>query len=115
MLINRYIEKQKKQIQREKNKELAQNVAIGVAMGAIAGLLLAPKSGEDTRKDIKTKSIEISNDIKNNIETKKDNLDSWKKTFSQIKSDIKDRVNEGKAPNENDIVQESVVVIDSID
>lgn len=35
------------------------NVIIAAAAGFVAGVLLAPKSGEDTRKDIKNKAYEM--------------------------------------------------------
>lgn len=55
-MINKFIEEKRKRIEKEKKKEVAKNVAvgtaIGTAIGAAAGILLAPKSGKETREDI---------------------------------------------------------------
>ncbi len=39
---------------KDEKKGLAVGAAIGAVVGVITGLLFAPKSGKDTRKDIKT-------------------------------------------------------------
>lgn len=38
---------------KEKNKGLAAGAAIGAVLGVITGILFAPKSGKETRKDLK--------------------------------------------------------------
>jgi len=45
-------------------------VASAIGAGVVAGLMLAPKSGKETRKDIKTKI----DDAKDTIETKGTNF-----------------------------------------
>jgi gas vesicle protein len=42
-----------------KGKKFGLGVAIGAVAGVIAGLLTAPKSGKETRKDIKNKAGEV--------------------------------------------------------
>ena len=39
-------------------------LAIGAAVGAVAALLLAPKSGKEMRSDIKGKATDVNNKIK---------------------------------------------------
>ncbi len=49
---------------RKSGASLAAGIATGVMVGAAAGLLLAPKSGKETREDIKKKSAEIAEQVK---------------------------------------------------
>ena len=37
-------------------------IAIGAAAGVVAGILTAPKSGADTRSDIKNKAVDLKDD-----------------------------------------------------
>jgi gas vesicle protein len=41
----------------------------GVAAGALAGLLLAPTSGEETRKKITDKASDLKDDLSNQLNT----------------------------------------------
>lgn len=49
---------------RKSGASLAAGIATGVVVGAAAGLLLAPKSGKETREDIKNKGAEIVEQVK---------------------------------------------------
>ena len=49
-------------------KTLVEGIAIGAVAGAIAGLLLAPKSGKQTRDEIKAHLDEIRDCIASRIE-----------------------------------------------
>jgi gas vesicle protein len=60
----------------------------GVAIGAAAGILLAPKSGEETRKDLKKKFDELVNNIKG-IEPS-DVKEYFEKQVENIKKEIKE-------------------------
>ena len=44
-------------------KTLIEGIAVGAVAGAIAGLLLAPKSGQETRDEIKADLMEIRDKI----------------------------------------------------
>lgn len=64
------------------------STVVGGGIGALSGILLAPKSGKDTRDDIKekvnnakAKTIEQSENLKNNV----------KEAKSKIKDYLKDR------------------------
>ncbi len=61
-------------------------VAAGLITGAIAGMLLAPKSGKETRKTIKDKSSELGGQISDKSakigETTKDQWDKVKDKVS---------------------------------
>lgn len=101
MFILRMIENEKKKNRRKKNIKLAKNIGTGLTIGAAMGVLLAPKSGEETRDDIKYKTKEFSNNIKDTIDNKKENINEFKNTLSNIKSDIIERASQGISPIEN--------------
>lgn len=68
-------------------------VASAVGAGVLAGLMLAPKSGKETRKDIKNKLDET----KDNIETKVDEMkDDFKDKTDNVKKEVKDKVEDLK-------------------
>lgn len=65
--------------------KFAIGAALGVAVGAVAGILFAPKSGEKTRKDIK----EIGNKaIKEGKDVGKDFAKKAKKAGEKIKKNL---------------------------
>ena len=45
---------------KEKNKGLAAGAAIGAMIGVVTGILFAPKSGKETRQDIKDSAVKIA-------------------------------------------------------
>lgn len=60
----------------------------GIGIGAAAGMLLAPKSGEETRKDIKDKAKKATKKVKDiDLNQLKDDL---VKEFDKFKNEIKD-------------------------
>ena len=48
---------------------LIEGIAVGAVAGTIAGLLLAPKSGKETRDEIKAYLMEIKDNIVERLET----------------------------------------------
>ena len=61
---------------------------VGVGIGAAAGMLLAPKSGEETRKDIKNKAKKLGKKVKDiDLNEVKENL---VKEFDKFKNEMKD-------------------------
>ncbi|HSP88471.1 MAG TPA: YtxH domain-containing protein [Ignavibacteriaceae bacterium] len=67
-------------------KGLLIGLLIGGALGALAGLLFAPKSGRELRQDIKNKSDEY--------------LDDAERYITDAKTKAKDLINEGKKRSE---------------
>ena len=60
----------------------------GIGIGAAAGMLLAPKSGEETRKDIKNKAKQIGKKVKDiDLNQVKEDL---VKEFDKFKNEMKD-------------------------
>lgn len=57
-------------------------LAVGVAVGAIAGLLFAPEAGEETRKKLTEKGKELSHDLY-------DKYDELKGSVGEILEDLK--------------------------
>jgi gas vesicle protein len=83
MSLNKLIsdlQKQKSMKQRQKKlKKIATIATSGVAagiVGAVGGLLLAPKSGKELRQDIAKTAGELGDNVKNNIDEKKEKLSS---------------------------------------
>jgi gas vesicle protein len=80
---------------------------IGGALGALAGVLFAPKSGKKLRSDIKEKGREILNDGK---EIYADASTKAKDIFEEVKHQAKDLKKEAEDTGEKmaGIVQETV-------
>ena len=53
-------------------KTFVEGIAVGAVAGAIAGLLLAPKSGQEMRNDIKEALMEIKDQIVERLEKLED-------------------------------------------
>lgn len=68
----------------------------GMALGAIAGVLSAPKSGKETRAEIKAKSGKIYHDQKENLgkiyHEQKTNFGKFKQKFAKKAAEIEDEV-----------------------
>lgn len=68
----------------------------GMALGAIAGVLSAPKSGKETRTEIKAKGGKIYRDQKENLgkiyHEQKTNFGKFKQKFAKKAAEIEDEV-----------------------
>ena len=78
----------------------------GMALGAIAGVLSAPKSGKETRAEIKAKGDKIYRDQKENLgkiyHEQKTNFGKFKQKFAKKAAEIEDEVVE---PVEDEVVE----------
>lgn len=78
----------------------------GMALGAIAGVLSAPKSGKETRAEIKAKGGKIYHDQKENLgkiyHEQKTNFGRFKQKFAKKAAEIEDEVVE---PVEDEVVE----------
>ncbi len=74
-------------------------IVIGAIVGAAAGILLAPESGEETRKKIADKTSELKEDLETkfqDVSEKIKNLENealtgFKDKFYDVKGEIKDQ------------------------
>lgn len=78
----------------------------GIALGAIAGVLSAPKSGKETRAEIKAKGGKIYHDQKENLgkiyHEQKTNFGKFKQKFAKKAAEIEDEV---VGPVEDEVVE----------
>lgn len=72
----------------EGTRKVALGALIGTAAGMIAGVLLAPKSGEETRKDIRDAAEDATRNMKANVN---DTIDTIKYKTDELGYDIKDK------------------------
>lgn len=72
----------------EGSRKVALGAVLGTAAGLIAGVLLAPKSGEETRKDIREAAEDASRNMKANVN---DTIDTIKYKTDELGYDIKDK------------------------
>lgn len=99
-LLKKREEQRKIKIRCERNKKVAAATA-GVVLGAVAGILIAPKSGKETIQDVKEKSNQIKNKISENLEDTKDKL---QKSKLKIKEYL---ANRKRSSLEMDVVENS--------
>ncbi len=104
MFLNDMIEKAKREKEKRKKRETAKNVAKGLTAGAIlgslAGLLFAPKSGKETRKEIADKTTEAVGVVKQTLnesgEEIKNKIDKLEKNFGEAVGHVKETITEIK-------------------
>lgn len=86
MFINDYLKKKKRKEREETAKTIAIAAGVGIAAGLAAGVLLAPKSGKETRADIAQKAEKAAEMAKNAaIAVKEDLLNKEEKLGNNIK------------------------------
>lgn len=72
MFIQDLIEQKMRRVRAQEARRTARDVAIGLGigatLGAAAGILLAPKSGKETREDIATGAKEVIDQVKDQVE-----------------------------------------------
>lgn len=59
----------------------------GAAVGALAGILLAPDKGSETRKKISKKTSDLGDSVKSSFN---DFIDGVKESYAGVKSDVED-------------------------
>jgi gas vesicle protein len=65
----------------------------GAAAGALAGILLAPDKGSETRKKISKKTGDLGDSLKNSFN---DFVDGIKETYSGVKAEAEDVEEKGR-------------------
>ncbi len=120
MKLKDLLEQKKKKQERLRKKENAKKIAAGTATGILAGiaggLLLAPKSGKETRQDISKAAKDINDTVKNKtIEAKKsvgDKAKDTKENFVEAKQKISDYLTQKKNSRKN--CEDSVECIEEV-
>lgn len=69
------LNKNKKKSKKEAAKNVAIGAGIGTAVGVAAGMLLAPKSGKETREDIAKTTKETLENVKDGLNTAKGKIE----------------------------------------
>lgn len=116
MSLSRLIEeKRKSKARAERNKKAKVAVtgaAIGTLAGILGGVLFAPKSGKETRNDIKEGSKIAAQKLNDKTVELKGNLNTQvtkgKENISEAKSKIKEYLNSKKGINTNQAVEEDL-------
>lgn len=75
--------------------KFALGAVIGIAAGVIAGLLTAPKSGKETRADLKQKAAELKDKAADKAEHVIDKVEDYKERGEQVASDVVEDVKRG--------------------
>ena len=86
------------------DSKLLLGLIVGVAAGAVAGLLIAPTSGKETREKIKEASTNFKADLDNKLNELSSKLDE--ETIGDIKNKFGNL--KGKAKEEYDAVAKKV-------
>lgn len=115
MSLSRKIEEKRKLKERAKKIETVKNVGIGVATGVVAGavggMLLAPKSGKETREDIKVVGAKVTEKVGGTIkETYKvigDKVLIKREQIDESKEKVKDYIESKKHKNDDVVVEVS--------
>ena len=98
MSIMNLIEKGKKAVNKRQEEKALKNKAIGatlgLAVGAVAGVLLSPKSGKETREDIANTAKEIPVKAKEIIEMAKEKVEEAKEKLKETKAKFADEIEE---------------------
>lgn len=99
-MIKRIIAERKEAQRREAKRKTIKNVGIaatvgtsvGVMGGVLGGVLFAPKSGKETREDIKNKAIETNETLKIKATELKGTLNEELKNKQEVLLDAKSRI-----------------------
>lgn len=121
MGLSKLIQQKQQQKRKQEKIKIAKaatfTAAIGTTVGAIGGLLFAPKSGKETRCDLKDVTQKANDEIKNKAGQAKEvinsKLDDRKENFKEAKSKISSYLADKKADKTTDeIIEENEVLIE---
>lgn len=88
MALFNLIEKKRKEKRKKIVKAATASTIVGGTLGVLSGILLAPKSGKETRNDIKEKVDEVKSITVEQTKNLKSNVEEAK---SKIKDYLKDK------------------------
>lgn len=105
MNIYDLINKKKKKQKAKAVKTAALTAAIGVTAGAAAGVLLAPKSGKETREDIVNKSVEAKDKLVEKTRATKATISAKVSKGKKDVSDAKEKIAEYLASKKGEVLE----------
>lgn len=88
-LLKKIEDQRKRRLRKERNKKVAALTA-GAALGTVAGILIAPKSGKETIQGVKEKSSQIKDKISTSLEDTKDKVQESKLKIKEYLDSKKD-------------------------
>jgi gas vesicle protein len=81
-----------------KSPNMTMGFLVGLGIGATAGILLAPRKGEETRQQIQQKAVQARDKIKDQLHRQKDKtqegLDNAADTSRKLASTAKEQLSE---------------------
>jgi gas vesicle protein len=123
MNIREMIERKMKEKQKKQRVKLVRSITagamVGIASGVVAGALLTPKSGKETRDDIAktakdiggnaiTKTVEMKEMLDSKVAETKNNATIAKEKIGKYLSDKKAEKNNNE--NENEVAEEDLFI-----
>ncbi|MDU4959488.1 MAG: YtxH domain-containing protein [Sporomusaceae bacterium] len=87
MSILGIIEKTKRAKEKKARKKVLAGVAVGAVVGAAAGVLLAPKSGKETREELVSAAKQLPDKAKEIAELGKAKLEEVNKCLTEAKAE----------------------------
>lgn len=111
MKLSQLLEEKRKAKKRQAMAKTAKTVGltavIGASVGALGGVLLAPKSGKETRDDIKNSAIDANEKLKVKATEAKEkfneNLATSKENLSEANNKIKEYLKNKKSAKNSEV------------
>lgn len=110
MGLYKLIEKKKRQQKRKNTTKMLAIAAATTTAGVLSGILLAPKSGKETRADLKEKAGQANAQLKTKSEDFRSNLTESKNKIKEYLASKK--CSKSTDSCEKDIVEDIVEVLD---
>lgn len=94
----------------------------GIAAGAIGGLLLAPKSGKETREDLKKLVLKLTKEVEGTVKSTKEKVeevfgeatDQAMEKYKEIKSTVMNKVAEVKTAGKEIDKEKYIAIVEKV-
>lgn len=101
------IQKEKLRKQRQKTiKKVSVAALSGIAAGVASGVLLAPKSGKETRENIVKAALEANESLKNKTNEKKESMVNKGQALKSNATEAKDKIKDYLAKRKDNCCEE---------
>ena len=77
----------------EDSSKVLVSLIIGAAAGLVAGVLLAPQSGEETRQQLSDTADRVTDDLKRQSEKSLDAIDEVKNSVVELLDEVQSKLN----------------------